>query len=307
MKKNELFIAAAVVFAAAASCNKAETLQPETPQGVKINVSVGDLAPGTKTLKSGWENGDVINVYLDDVTAYAPDFTLTYDGSVWTASALSAEATARLKASGKLKGFWESTNSALSTWAQWKSGTSYYYLDFPNKSNAATTGVQAPVVAHFYNIAYTYSGGTLSATIDDWNFTTDFQLVVTGLPAGTYALYTGVNMLNACTGICVSASTVDISMYGNTSSSYRIGGTANADGVAFVGRVSRPNVTMDYVFYLVDCDNGKTYRFTKNISIPTTSGKELFGAQVPFSKFALSVSTSSGVPTPVFGDGGSIY
>lgn len=307
MKKNGLFIAAAVVLAAAASCNKAETLQPEIPQAVKINVSVGDLAPGTKALKSGWENGDVINVYLDDITAYAPDFTLTYNGSVWTASALSAEATARLKASGKLKGFWEGTNSALSTWNQWKSGTSYYYFDFPNRSNAATTGVRTPVVAYFYNIAYTYSGGTLSATIGDWYFTTNFQLVVTDLPVGTYALYTGVNMLDACTSICVDASKVDVSMYGNTSSSYRLGGIANADGVAFIGHVSRPNVTLDYVFYLVDCDTGKTYRFTKNLSIATTSGKELFGAKVSFDSFALVVSSSSGVPTPDFGDGGSIY
>lgn len=220
---------------------------------------------------------------------------------------MSAEATARLKSDGKLKGFWESTNSALSTWNQWKYGTTYYFFDFPNVSNAATTGVQVPVVAQFYNIDYTYSGGTLTATINDWYFTTNFQLVVTGLPTGTYALYTGVNTLDACTNICVSASTVDVSMYGNTSSSYRIGGTANADGVAFVGSVSRPNITMDYVFYLVDCDNNKTYRFTKNISIPTTTGKVLYGAKVPFSEFALFVSTSSGVPTPDFGNGGDIY
>jgi len=287
MKKLYLLISAAAVIAAAASCSKTDIQQPETAQSVKINVSVGDFSPETKALKSGWENGDVINVYLDDVLAHTPDFTLTYDGAKWVASELGSDAVSRLKTSGTLKGFWESSNSAVSTWNKRQSGSTYYFLDFPNKSNAATTGVQTPVVAHFYSIPYTYSAGTLTANLDTWYFTTDFQLVVTGLPTGTYSLYTGSNMLTACTAISIGATRAEVSMYGSSSSSYRIGGIANADGVAFVGKVARPNVLMDYVFYLTDHASGKTYSYTKNVSLPTTSGKVLLGAKVPFSSFTL--------------------
>ena len=81
------------------SCEKANQLADEN-QSIEINVTVGNL--DTKALKTGWVNGDIINVYLDNVTAYTPDFTLTYDGTKWVASELSSDAISRLQPSGKL-------------------------------------------------------------------------------------------------------------------------------------------------------------------------------------------------------------
>ena len=263
------------------SCEKANQPADEN-QSIKINVTVGNL--DTKALKTGWVNGDIINVYLDNVTAYTPDFTLTYDGTKWVASELSSDAISRLQPSGKLKGFWEASNSAVSTWNRWESGGTFH-LDYPNKSKASVTGVQTQVTAHFYYIPYTYSAGTLTADINEWCFTPNFQLVVTGLPAGSYSLYTGTNMLKACDYIKISSNLAEVGMFGDASASHRIGGIPNADGVAFVGRVARPNVKLDYVFYLTDHGTNKTYSYTKNVSLPTNSDNVLLGAKVPFSKF----------------------
>lgn len=264
------------------SCEKANQLADEN-QSIKINVTVGNL--DTKALKTGWVNGDIINVYLDNVTAYTPDFTLTYDGTQWVASELSSDAISRLQPSGKLKGFWESSNSAVSSWNKWNSSGTIYYFDYPDVGKASSTGVQVMVTAHFYDIAYTVAGSTLTANINEWYFTPNFQLVVTGLPAGSYSLYTGPNMLTLCQRISIDKSYAQVGMWGDTSSSAKIRGIANEDGVAFVGRVTRPNVLQDYVFYLVDNGSGKTYSYTKNVSLPTTSNKVLIGAKVPFSKF----------------------
>lgn len=283
MRKISLIIVAVAMLIAAA-CEKADV---QSDRSVKVNITVSDFDPSTRALKSGWESGDIINVYLDDVVSHTPDFTLTYGESGWTASELSSVAVSRLKSSGKLKGFWESSNSAVSGegWNRWMSGVEYAFFDYPDKGKASTTGVQTFVTAQFGYIAYTYKDGILSAAIDNWNITTNFQLVVTGLPEGSYSLYTGPTTLSVCTSISISSGQGDVSMYGPSSDSYRIAGVPNADGVAFVGKVYSPNVIFDYVFYLVDNNTGKKYSFTKNTSLPTTSGKVLVGAKVPFSSF----------------------
>ena len=284
MKKINIVFAAFALIAVMAACDKEETQGLEK---VRINVSVSDFDPSTRALKSGWENGDIINVYLDDVVSHTPDFTLTYGESGWTASELSSDVVSRLKESGKLKGFWESSNSAVTGtgWKKWMSGTNYAFFDYPVLDKASTNGVQTFVTAPFGYLPYKYEEGTLSAEINDWNITTNFQLVVTGLPAGSYSLYTGPDNLAVCTSISISSGQGDVSMHGDSSDSYRIAGIPNDDGVAFLGHVSRANVTLDYVFYLVDNATGKKYSFTKNTSLPTTSGKVLVGAKVPFSSF----------------------
>lgn len=286
MSKIQLILATAAALACAISCGKEDVQEMETGGDVKINITVSDFDPATRALKSGWENGDIINVYLDDVVSHTPDFTLTYNGGEWTASDLGDDAVSRLNSSGKLKGFWESSNSAVSGegWKRWMSGTKYAYFDFPDKSNASTTGVKTVAVAQF-GVDYNYDGTILSAEIKSWSITTNFQLVVTGLTEGSYSLYTGSNTLTVCNDICVSGSRVDVSMQGDATETYKIGGVSNSDGVAFIGYVNRANVEFDYVFYLVDNATGKKYSFTKNTSLPTYSGNVLVGAKVPFSSF----------------------
>lgn len=285
MKKfNSYIIAAGAILIAAVSCNKADNAVSETAApAVKVNIYVDELEPGTKAVKTGWTTGDIINVYLDDIIAHTPDFTLTYNGSKWVASEITSEVTGRLKASGYLKGFWEGSNSYASSaeWNKWMAGTNYAYIDFPDLAKKSTTGVQTQLLACFKN-DYTFDGSELTASISTWDKTgTTFQMVVTGLPSGSYSLYTDSNQIGAVQGICVAGNNVSSSNYGSTSSSFKIAGIQNADGVAFVGQVLRTNINMSYNFYLVDNSTSKTYKFTKTVTLYTDGGKTA-AVKLPF-------------------------
>jgi len=281
MKKIFVFAVAAVAAIATISCNKTQQPENDSRDGIKVNIAVDALE--TKAIKDRWTTGDIINVYLDDIIAHTPDFTLTYNGSKWVASEITSEVAARLKASGYLKGFWEGSNSyaASAEWNKWMAGTNYAYIDFPGRAKMSTTGVQTQLLACFKN-DYTFDGSELSANISTWDKTaTTFQMVVTGLPSGSYSLYTDSNQIGAVQGICVAGNNVSSSNYGSTSSSAKIAGISNADGVAFVGQVLRTNINMNYNFYLVNNSTSKTYKFTKNVTLFTDGGK-MAAVKLPF-------------------------
>jgi len=107
MKKIYIVLAGLAVVLGSACCNKIEDGKDVMSQDVTIDINVAELNPSTKAIKSGWANGDIINVYLSDATSYVPDFTLTYNDEKWTASAMTDAVKSRLQASGRIKGFWE--------------------------------------------------------------------------------------------------------------------------------------------------------------------------------------------------------
>ena len=299
-----IFAAAAAIVALAASCNKIETNEPVNEQGetVKVNITVGGLTQDTKAVKTGWENGDIIHVYLDDASTYTPDFDLTYDGTKWNASALSAEVIDRLKedGTGYLRGFWEESNYCM-TGSSWDKYWKFIY--FPGVDNYGSTGSTGRLVADFHGINYTYNkaAGTLTAAIGTWRFRTTFQLVVSGLDfvAGKYTLYSDDIQNLAAIGIETSGAAEDKDCqvyYHDSGSDYgRIAGIQNADGVAFVGAFS----TSSYIagetltFYLIDNTTGVKYEFTKTLAATlSTPDTKVTAIKVPFSKFVVDMGLS---------------
>lgn len=301
MKKITILLAITALVAGAASCNKIENNNADS--GIQVNIAVSDLTPGTKAIKSGWSDGDIINVYLNDATSYVPDFQLTYSGGSWSASTISDAVAARLQASGgTLQGFWEGSNSAISG-SGWGSRNSNYIF-YDNTKNA-TTGKVQHIVAAFAGIEYTFNGTTITASLNTWTFRTNIQIVVTGLPAGTYALYgdpnvTGTIALQQFNGITINNYTPDLpSMYGVTASDSRIAGIANGDGIAFV---SRMNKSTDHpgdkiVLHLVkDAGSGSEtlYKCSKTLtstdilvtdSDAYSNGTKVYAVKVPFTAF----------------------
>ena len=291
MKKITTLLAFAALVAGAASCNKAET---ETPSPVQVNISVSELTPATKAIKSAWADGDIINIYLDDATSsYVPDFQLSYSGGSWAASPISAAVAARLKTSGgTLKGFWEATNSAIdgSGWGT-RSGSVIRY----DRSKEKSSGIPQDLVALFNNITYSYDGSTVSASIDAWEFKANIQLVVTGLPAGTYALY--CDQLYAFSGIDIfNYGGMWLNLVGRSGDQYRIAGHDNADGVAFVSRTYlKPASGNSWGIYLVTDAGGseKLYKYTKTFTATDllvkdsaySNEKKPYAVKIPFSSF----------------------
>ena len=312
MKKTLTLLWMASALWAAASCSKSEMdiREPETPseesvESVKVNISVSGLSPDTKAIKKGWESGDIINVYLDDAeNINTPDFTLTYDGSSWKASALDASVAARLKTSGgTIYGFWEDSNSCISN-EDWKNNQYSWYIQFPRIEGVGSEG---HIVADF-SVPYTFSvrDRTLTATIDGWKFKTDFQVVVSGLEytPGRYVLYTEdyytltayekIRSLSLIYSPLIwhgeQNTPIDISA-GDVGG--RIIGIENEDGVAFVGQMYSSASRQDFLFYLHDRHTDITYTFEKfgaiNYSLPKN---KLTTVKIPFSKFYVDLGLS---------------
>lgn len=299
MKKIYMILAAAALVGAAAACQKNETNAPETEpadQSITVNITVSNLTPDTKAIKTGWEIGDILNVYLDDTgddpDSYVPDFTLTYDGTQWVSSDISSLAS-RLKATGGyLRGFWEGSNSCMSD-PKWDNVSTV--VCFPDYDKTTTTGVENYLVADFSNIEYTYDGSKLTANINLWRFRTNFQLVVTGLvyEAGRYTFYSedieNSNLVEIKSGISPYECFAAYNAFG--ASEGRIAGIPNADGVAFVGGILSTSST-DYTFHIIDNTTGVDYTFSKTAALNHSSFTKVVAIKIPFNKFAVDMGLS---------------
>ena len=293
MKKTYILLAAAAILAAAVSCNKEQEIiieEPAAPANVQVNITVGDPQLETKAVKTGWEDGDIIHIYLDDNATYTPDFDLTYDGSAWSASAISSAVAARLKtSSGKLHGFWEASNSCMSSWT----ASNDHTLNLPDNDKIGTTGVATPMLFAFQEVDYTYDGATLTATIlkSNWDFYTNIQFVITGI-TGSYTLYCendgGEASRNIYNISYLDFNSTYVGFYfgGYTSSNGRIRGIANTDGLAFCGQVlSNIYAGRTLTLYLVDNSTSKTYSFSKVLGTDLSADNNFNAIKIPFSKF----------------------
>ncbi|MBR1698273.1 MAG: hypothetical protein IJ714_00605 [Bacteroidales bacterium] len=300
MKKTLTLLGMAAAFLAAASCSKSEMdiREPEVPsatESVKVNISVSGLTPDTKAVKKGWEKGDILNVYLNDnKNILTPDFTLTYDGSSWKASALDASVAARLKTSGgTLYGFWEDSNSCISNDA-WKKLSTARTIYFPGLSEDYTTGVEVHLVASFQEISYTYSNGVLTASINKWKFEQELQIVVSGLTysPGRYTMYSKGLMVHGMIYVANNHDVpcITISNQGTGEGGHRIAGIKNQDGVAFYASSPVNNYWKDINLYLIDNQEGKTYVFDKEGSV-LIANSALYSVKIPFSKFTVEFVT----------------
>lgn len=278
MKKINILMAVLAVVLGSASCNKFEDNRNiETPD-MTIDINVAELNPSTKAIKSGWANGDIINVYLSDATSYVPDFTLTYDGTEWTPSVLTNEVKARLQESGTIKGFWEASNTAATAGGDWSRYDSY--ISF-SKGYANTSGFKDYLSANF-NVPYTYSEGKLTASIGDWNFeNSSIQIAVTGLPHQSFCMYQ--EDIQAFNSYDIKYDDIYPTLYGVA----RIAGTPNEDGLAFVGNL-RKTISGGSTFTVVlfDYENDKKYSFGKTLTTSMyADNSTVIAIKIPFSKF----------------------
>ena len=277
-----------------ASCNKVDDKLLNT-SNVKIEINVAELGISTKAVKTGWENGDIINVYLSDATSYVPDFTLTYDGDAWTPSEMTDGVKARLQENGTIKGFREASNTAASVGGDWDRYGSY--ISF-NQSNPATSGVKQYLTACF-SASYTYADGSLTAAIDSWTFPQGLiQIVVTGLEHDQFCL----TQYNIVTLNMYDITDEDI-LPGFYGSNCRISGIENEDGLAFVGCLNTNlNDGHEFAIKLYDLKEGCVYTFTKTLETDLLGFEHNLNAiKIPFSKFELE-----GTGIPDVADGGQL-
>ena len=239
MKKIYAIIAAA---AALVACTKAEEVStPEIAEDqnseITFNVNVGDFEPQTKAIKTGWEDGDVINLWFNDDIQEVPDLKMTYSNGKWTYGTLREGA--YFNDSGYIKAIYESFNDL----SNYRYDSGYFYT---NHDDGAKIYTRHPMVLYTKQHTYTCSSNTVTADIsDEWTFQSKIQIVVTGLDgdkAENYVLHCPqLRPINAF-GLTERNATVSKGESGS-----KVTGVKNADGVAF------------YFFDNMNTTNGEYY------------------------------------------------
>ena len=303
MKKIFYLLAAAATLLAA-SCNKIETTEQEiTPDAIQLNIKVANLTgtPDTKAAKTGWGSGDKINIWFDDwnytekADNHIPDIVITYDGSAWKVSSQVDGLSSRLKASGKLTAVFEGFNDLSKYTYEYYNGERFKPANV-YRGIAGNEVYNGPMVVVAEALSYTYSDGTITANLNNWNFHTRFKVLlktdnskliysadkyylqVKHITTGTYAKAKG--------SIVVTPGTNNPTI-GLGAANYKgfAGGVQEADGIAFYYEyLSASDADIQFTLYNSEDATVTTYTATgKTVACVAT---KCIGVAINYSKFA---------------------
>lgn len=305
-----LFAAAATLLAA--SCNKIETTEQEiTPDAIQLNIKVANLTdtPDTKAAKTGWVSGDKINIWFDDwnykdpVDNHTPDMVITYNGSVWKVSSQVSGLSARLKANGKLTALFEGFND-LSKYTHNYDRGEWFRPAYRHLEVAAGNVYNSPMVVYAQGLSYSYSAGTITADLENWNFYTTFKVLLKNdnskLIHSAEKYYLQVKNITANTyagakgAIIVNPGSVYPSI-GDGSCNYSgfAAGVQEADGIAFYYN-SLSASSADIQFTLYNGQDATIATFTATGKTVACDSKKCTGVAINYSKFTTLSSALSG-------------
>ena len=182
MKKTIYIAAAALLCAAAVSCQKVENAPAAEQNEITFNFTISSPSADTKAAKTGWVSGDKLNVWFDGngKEQTVPDLILTYNGSSWDAGTLRAGVQEGLKASGALMLLYEGYNDISSTYYTyvWYNGEWFTPLETNNEFTGYKDTDASPLVVYAIHQHYTYAANTVTASISDWRFDTQFKVLI---------------------------------------------------------------------------------------------------------------------------------
>ena len=298
-----LFAAAATLLAA--SCNKIETTEQEiTPDAIQLNIKVANLTdtPDTKAAKTGWGSGDKINIWFDDwnlkekAENHIPDMVITYNGSVWKVSSQVSGLSARLKANGKLTALFEGYNNLSKYTYQYYDGEWFHpAIVKPAIANYSTV-YNSPMVAYAQGLSYSYSAGTITANLDNWNFNTMFKVLLKNdnskLIHSAEKYYLQVKNITTgkyagAKGAFVVMSHSNYPTISDGSSNYYgfAAGVQEADGIAFY-YTSLSASSEDIQFTLYNGQDETVTTYTATGKTVACDSKKCIGVAINYSKFA---------------------
>ena len=299
-----LFAAAATLLAA--SCNKIETTEQEiTPDAIQLNIKVANLTgtPDTKAAKTRWVSGDKINIWFDDwnlkekAENHIPDMVITYNGSVWKVSSQVSGLSARLKANGKLTALFEGYNDLSKyTYNYDNDGCEWFH---PAKVKPAIATYQevynSPMVVTAVGLSYSYTDGTITANLDNWNFYTMFKVLLKNdnskliYSAEKYYLQVKnitTNEYASTKGAFVVMSHSNYPTISDGSSNYYgfAAGVQEADGIAFY-YISLSASSEDIQFTLYNGQDETVTTYTATGKTVACNSKKCIGVAINYSKF----------------------
>ena len=270
------------------SCTK--TMAPADGP-VQVKISVAGMSPDTKAIKTGWTDGDKINIWFGAANwSVLPQLVLTYSDGSWNASDVDASL---LSATGTFKALYEASNAMF---GETKDGNYAYFPAGPVFVIPCTESDVRPHSPYMScasdEVAYTYDSVSreLTATIDEWTMLTTVQVVVTGLSESPENYVLSSTELHCAYALYYSdCFDMSNSAYGGgptSTGSGWCGGVENADGVAFNFEYARNGaVAADYQLFLYDIASEKMYEFSKENVIVGRSDDKCSGIKIPFSSF----------------------
>lgn len=249
MKKIYILLASAAALLAA-SCNKIEAPIPGgSSSEIKLNVTVSGFGGSdTKAAKTGWVSGDKINIWFDDwnyttkTENHVPDMIISYDGSAWAISSQVEGLSSRLKTpGGKLTAVYEGFNDLSKYDCRWYNNMEWFHpASYKHPDANYDTAYHNSMVVYKEGNSYSFDGTTLTANLDNWNFATQFKVLIKGstLLAGESYLQVkkaGKEEYAQTNGAFVVRPNTEYPEIGNGSSNYKgfAGGVQEADGIAF--------------------------------------------------------------------------
>lgn len=272
------------------ACSKEEVI-PEYP-GITFNFSVGELDFETRAVKTGWADGDVLYLWFNPMTQAQPDLTLTYDGSDWKAGTLRNGC--KLDAEGSFQVVYDGADGLHASGSAYRDG---FIFQNPSESidisgKAAASVFTSDLQACCENVAYKFSDNCLTASIKGWKLLTDFQVTLTGVYNGEFALLCesksdcivvdeGFKMSGGNNGsVSVSAQSAD---------HYASGTAAKGQVVFYYSRINDSEISSTITFTLVPKVNG-VYVYDRAIIYSPGEKKlkkagSLQAVTIPYTKF----------------------
>ena len=303
--KKTIILAGFALMAAFSSCNKSEMPEAATTDGIKLNITVADLSTETKAVKSGWVNGDRLNLFFDGWNASAtsdkfqkePDMILKYDGSKWQIESQVASLSSRLKSTGgKFTALWESGNDLIGYRLKWYDHAVWYQHSYNrNQYTSYNDTYHSPMVVHSAGVEYTFDGSTLTANISDWIFDTKFKVLVktedTGLKGKANDLVLQVKVgetgyANPKGAIVVNRDYI-MFLLSNGSSNYigMQGAVAESDGLAFYYVYCDATASDTIIFSLIDTTDGTTKTYSVSGKTLDSNSYTFKAISIDYSKF----------------------
>lgn len=280
MKKIFAILAAAVAAFSLVSCNKEPIERPST--GLSLNITVTEMGGiATKAVKTSWANGDKINIWYDANNGRNPDLVIKYDGSAWSLDNSATVSGNVPSASGTLNAVYVGSNN-LAEFDNYIDGGTFSQKTTKNgKVDDNNYPAQPSLLSYVSATPYTCESEVLSATLSSWKFgPNNTQIVITGLPAGTWALK--CNELLSNFGFYLRDSQV---LVGNSSLDRYVLPVENPDGKAYYMNTYIGG-SDDFVFTLFKVEDGTKLTYEVLGKTLDTSKNKLNAITIPFSKFA---------------------
>lgn len=281
MKKIFALISVAMLALGFTACSNDidETVVEKAKQPIKLNITVSNMneEAGSRAIKTGWENGDKLNIWFDQTSYANPDLVIKYNGSAWVTDTEATVSGNTPNASGNMIVLYEGNND----WSAYRHNNAYFY---PTTSALSPAAYAQPIAYTNNNaISYTYESNILTANLNSWKSLTQVQVVVSGLDpaqASNYAL----KETDLKNGVAYLSST-NIGITNTTQGGYTVG-VPNADGVAFcfTQNVKEANhFGANFTLKEISSGTEKTYSPTTGQII--TSSSKVAGIKIAASKF----------------------